>query len=45
MDPLEVGMVGCGLDGGGDAETGNRRRLVAAVVAAEARMQGMEPGG
>ena len=45
MDPLVVGMVGCRLDGGRDAETGNLRRLVAAVEAAEARMYGMESRG
>ena len=45
MDPLEVGTLGCGLDGGRDAETGNPKRLAVAVVAVGARMQGMEPGG
>ena len=45
MDPLEVGMVGCGLDSGGDAKMGNPRQLVVAVATAEARMQGMEPWG
>ena len=45
MDPLEVGTIGCGLDGSGDVEIGNPRRLVTTVVAVEAMMQGMEPRG
>ena len=42
MDPLEMGMVGCGLDCGRDMEMENPRRLVAAVVAVEARRRGIE---
>jgi len=38
-------MVGCGLDISGDTETRNLRRLVAAVVDAEAKRQGIEPWG
>ena len=43
MDPLEMGASGCELDSGEDVETGNLSDVVVAIVAAEARMQGIEP--
>ena len=45
MDPLEVEAAGYGLNGVGDVDTGNPRGLVVAVMALEARMQGIEPWG
>ena len=44
MDPLEVGVDGCGLNGDEDAEAGNLSDG-SGGVAVEVKMQCMEPGG